>query len=499
MKLPHSFYNWLSIVGFIIAVNSLILILFLLIFTMISPAQNNYLGVYIYVVLPFFLVLGFILVPLGMFFRARKKRKMKEEKDRLPLIDLNLKEHRILLVKIMVITFIFLISSALGTYNAYRYINSVELCGELCHKEMEPEYITYLNSSHAKVPCVNCHEGSGVNWYFRSKWSFLQQVYAKLVNKYPRPIPTPLKVLRPERAICESCHWPQKFYTRKSLNIVTYLADSANTEWNISLLLKVGPKNSAHGLKEGIHWHTNPDFRIEYYTKPGNREAIPLVKSTNIKTGEVKVFVDQENKPDKQVLERMELRTMDCMDCHNRPSHLFQSAPVYIDNALVSGLLPKDLPFLKKIAMEVLKSSYSNKDVALIDIHDRIIGFYKEKQPVIWNTQKQKITNAVKVIQESYSKNAFPYMKVDAGSYPNHIGHLESDGCFRCHSGRHKTTDGKTISRDCNLCHTITEQGPANHLTFTSQNDTLEFIHPRELKPEGKKQFCSTCHRNLYD
>lgn len=42
---------------------------------------------------------------------------------------------------------------------------------------------------------------------------------------------------------------------------------------------------------------------------------------------------------------------------------------------------------------------------------------------------------------------------------PTYIGHLESNGCFRCHNDKFKAPNGKVISKDCNLCHTIVAQG----------------------------------------
>jgi len=89
------------------------------------------------------------------------------------------------------------------------------------------------------------------------------------------------------------------------------------------MLMKIGPEFSAMGLKEGIHWHINPDIRIEYKASTNYRENIPWVKYTNIKTGETHLYTDEENMPRKGVIDSLENRTFDCLDCHNRPSHQF--------------------------------------------------------------------------------------------------------------------------------------------------------------------------------
>lgn len=499
MKAPKSFYNWLSITGFIMVVNSLILILILFIFSLISAQSNSYLGLYIYIILPAFLVLGLILIPLGILFKIRKKDEMKDEAIGWPVFDMNLKKHRAGLIKISIITFIFLVASAMGSYSAYQYTESVEFCGKLCHQVMEPEYTTYLNSAHARVTCVECHVGEGAGWYVKSKMSGLYQVYSVLFHKYPTPIATPIHSLRPARETCERCHWPQKFYARKLVSQRSYLTDSANTEWNVSLLLKIGPEHSAMGLTEGIHWHINKDFRIEYASNSKDRESIPWVRLTNLKTGEVKIFMDEENPLDKKALDTLEKRQMDCMDCHNRPSHNYNSAPNYVDNAMISGLIPKDLPFIKKAAMEALKLPFTDKDTALSTINSSITSYYKNDHSAIYASNAKRVNHAITSIQGEYQKNAFPHMRADATRYLDHIGHLESDGCFRCHSDRHKTAKGETISRDCDMCHTIVAQGPTGAIKAGSVNESLEFVHPIEIKDKWKEYFCTECHRVLYE
>ena len=499
MKAPKSFYNWLSITGFIMVVNSLILILILFIFSLISAQSNAYLGLYIYIILPAFLVLGLILIPLGILFRIRKKDTLQDETPGWPVFDMNLKKHRASLLKISIITFIFLVASAMGSYSAFHYTESVQFCGKLCHQVMEPEYVTYLNSSHARVTCVECHVGEGAGWYVKSKMSGLYQVYSVLFHKYSRPIATPIHNLRPARETCERCHWPQKFYARKLRSQRSYLTDSTNTEWNISLLMKIGPEHSAMGLSEGIHWHINQNYKIEYVSNSEDRESIPWVKLTNLKTGEVKTFMDDENPLGRKALDTLEKRRMDCMDCHNRPSHRYLSAPNYIDNAMILGIVPKDIPFIKKAAMEALKLPFTDMDTAMASIASTINAFYKDEHREVLLTNAARIHKAVTAIQAEYKKNAFPYMRADATRYLDHIGHIESDGCFRCHSGRHKTDKGETISRSCDLCHTIIAQGPYGAINTSSIDKSLEFVHPTDIKGKWKDNFCTECHRVLYE
>jgi len=500
MLLPRSFYNWISLIGAIIALVSLALIIFLFIIATVFNQGSSYLGLFIYIALPALMIIGLILIPIGMIVRIRHRRKMdRETRRKLPYIDLNDPQHRNAFIIFSIATLIFLFLTSIGSYEAFHYTESVPFCGTLCHQVMEPEYVTYQHSAHAHVPCVECHVGSGADWYVKSKLSGLYQVYAVLTNIYPRPIPTPVVNLRPARETCERCHWPEKFYARKLRVQKNFLTDEHNTEWDIVMQMKTGPLYSAWGLKEGSHWHINPDVTVEYISSDETRETIPWIRFTNKRTGESQVYMDDENPLEDSLIAKLPVRTMDCMDCHNRPSHSYKSPPDYVDNALLSGEISKDIPQIKYIAMDVLKNPFTNKDTALMTIDSAITAFYQSGYPDYYAANKSKIDFAIRGIQNGFNLNTFPSMGVRYDEYPEHIGHLESDGCFRCHSDRHVTKDGRVISKNCDLCHTILAQGIPGQMAATTVYDTLEFQHPVPLRNDvWKTAFCSECHKALY-
>ncbi len=496
MKIPRSAYNWLSAIGFILSLNSLLIMIILFIISLTVESSNTYLGIFIYIVLPVILVLGLILIPIGMI-ASRKKGLLTQTGQKWPVLDFNNKKTQRSITIVSVFTIVFLVVSAMGSYQAFHYSESVEFCGKLCHRVMKPEYVTYLNSPHARVSCVECHVGEGASWYMKSKLSGLYQVYSVIFHKYPKPIPTPIENLRPATETCERCHWPQKFYEKKLRNIRGFLTDSSNTQWNYALLMKIGPSFSALGLSEGIHWHINPDVSIEYIASTHDRESIPWVKYTNRKTGEIKIFQDKENALNKKSMDSLQSRSMDCMDCHNRPSHSYKSANDYLDNALISGMVPEELPFIKKAAMRVLSNQFTSTDTALIEIRNMITTYYQEKHPQIYSGQKELIEKAISGIQDEFQKNTFPEMNASSSKYLNHIGHWESDGCFRCHSGKHEDEKGAVISNDCNLCHTIIAQGTTDNMETTSYTKSLEFVHPVDIGTVWKESKCTECHRSL--
>jgi len=495
MKMPKSISNWISIIGAIFAINAIILIIILFVHGMLTEHPNPYNGMFTYIIMPVILVIGLIMIPVGMMI---KRFRVKKDDQRWPVLDMNNARQRQKLVLVSILTFLFMIISAVGSYQAFNYTESVDFCGKLCHLVMEPEHTTYLHSPHARVACVECHVGEGADWYVKSKLAGMYQVYSVIFHKYSQPIPTPVKNLRPARETCERCHWPDKFYARKLRTQRTYLTDSLNTEWNFSMLMKIGPNLPAEGLKEGIHWHINKDMRIEYVASAKDRESIPWVKFTNLKTGEIRIYQDTANMLNKKALDTLEHRIMDCMDCHNRPSHNYKSATFYVDNAMINGGIPKDIPFIKKVAMNVLKGPFTNADSSQRYIRDSITNFYKKGYPQLYASRKADIEKAIKGILTEFSLNVFPYMRITSSSYLNHIGHLESDGCFRCHSDRHKSEKGKIISKDCNLCHTFIAQGPTGKIKYSTIDNVMEFVHPIDVKDNWKTYFCTECHRQLY-
>jgi len=273
-----------------------------------------------------------------------------------------------------------------------------------------------------------------------------------------------------------------------------YLTDESNTHWDIQLTMKIGPEYSAHGLREGIHWHINPDIQIEFISTDPSLERIEWVRYTDKKEGKTTIYNDADRVLPDSVIQFEKPHTMDCMDCHNRPSHDYKPPSTFINNALLAGKIPEDLPEVKSLAMDLCGEEYQTSDSAKILISNRVHSFYKENYPEI---DSKKVSKVAAGIWEAFSKNIFPRMKVRWDAYPNFIGHLEFKGCFRCHDDNHISEDGKTISKDCNLCHSIVAQGPPGQMEFADLRESLEFRHPEDIGLIWKESFCSDCHTGL--
>jgi len=487
-------------IGATIALFNIVLLVFLFLITLIFDVGSSYVGLFIYIILPLFMLFGLILIPIGMI-RTKRRQKQKDKKGEelpWPIINFNKPSTRNASVIFGIGTIFLILFSSVGSYEAFHYTESVEFCGKLCHEVMEPEYVAYYKSSHERVSCVECHVGSGASWYVKSKMSGLYQVYSVLANKYPKPIATPVHSLRPARETCENCHWPEKFYDNKIKVKRSFLADEETTEWNIHMQIKTSASHSSNGISEGIHWHINPDVKIEYIAADFSRENIPWVKYTNQKTGEEYIYEDEENKLSPTQLDSLEVRTMDCIDCHNRPSHDYRVPQNFIDDAIASGAISKELPDIKLAVMETLIQDYPSTDTAMLFIRSQIEEYYELIYPEILETQKDKLDDAILAVQKAFGQNIFPKMKVKWSAYPNHLGHMETDGCYRCHNDKHKTSKGRIISRDCNLCHTIIAQGNPNNLEVSKPMESIDFKHPIPIREVWKTNHCSECHAELY-
>jgi hypothetical protein len=322
---------------------------------------------------------------------------------------------------------------------------------------MQPEFTAYQNSPHARVNCVECHIGPGAGWFVKSKLSGVRQVFAVTFKTYSRPIPSPVKYLRPARETCEQCHWPQRFSGDKFIMKTSYQDNEKNTPLTTALVLKIGGRMSQGSI--GIHGrHLDAGSRIHYISIDDARQVIPVVYYTNDQAKTIE-YVSTEIKATKEQLDKGEKRAMDCIDCHNRPTHAFELPENAMDDRISRGLVSPDLPFIKKKAVELLKADYPDRDSAKSRIIEGLTSFYRASYPDIYNSKRALVEQSTNNVAEIYLRNIFPDMKVGWGVHPNNLGHPIGDsgfpGCFRCHDGSHTSADGLTITNDCSACHNL--------------------------------------------
>jgi hypothetical protein len=490
-RLPASYYNAISLTGAVLAALSVVLILFLFALEHFSDGDTSpYVGIIAFVILPAFLVLGLALGAIGVLRQQRRRRLGLPTTQRLPRIDLNDPSHLRGTLLVGGGFLVFLALSAFGSYQAYEYTESDQFCGTACHTVMKPEYTAFNASPHQRVGCVKCHIGSGAEWYVRSKLSGAYQVYSVMFNKYSRPIETPIKNLRPSRDTCEQCHWPEHFTGEKLVSYDYYGREEGNTHWSLKLAMKIGGGGAGGAQAHGIHWHTAN--QVTYVATDHKRLDIPWVKFTG-QDGTEKIYRSVDSDLTDEQAAALEQREMDCIDCHNRPTHHYNPPSRVVNRDIANGLIAQDLPGVKNLLVDLMEAEYQTEGEALQAIADGVHRFYAEEHPELTATRTGDIETAIMRAQLLFRTNIFPEMKVNWRGFPDHIGHLTTPGCFRCHDGRHETDEGEVLSRDCDLCHTILSQTRKSGEEFTSLA-SIEYVHPEDIGDEWKTTNCSDCH-----
>lgn len=489
---PSSFYNLTTIIGASVASVSFGLIAFLMILEFFAEQQKPYMGIVAFVILPAILLVGIFLIVIGILREQRRERLGKPHGLHFPVIDFSKPSHRAAFFYFSFGAVTLLMFSAFGSFKAYEYTDSDAFCGQMCHKVMEPEYVAYQYSPHARVGCVKCHIGPGAGWFVRSKLSGAYQVYATVFDKYPRPIPTPIENLRPAQETCEQCHWPRHFFSEKQRKFTNFVSDEHNTKWDITLLMKIGGGNIEAGPTSGIHWHMNIANEVTYAPLDSQRMVIPWVR-IRTKEGIERVYRSTDIDVSDEQLANVKTRRMDCIDCHNRPTHIYRPPARSVNHMMELGWIDNSLPYIKSVAVHALEHQYTSKKAALDSIRFVIENYYQSNYPALATRKKEAIERAITEVQTIYKRNYFPEMKHDWRQFPDHVGHMYSPGCFRCHDGKHVSNDGKVLSRDCNVCHTIISQHFEKEKLKISLSG-LNYEHPVDIGGAWKEMNCSDCH-----
>jgi hypothetical protein len=392
--------DWLASIGAIITTTSAVIFLTFA----FQGFSNPYYGIIVFLVFPAFFVLGLVLIPVGVWRCSKRQGGMRN----IPRIDVTGPAAIRFFSLIALLTVINVAIVSAGTYAGVRYMDSQQFCGSVCHTVMSPQYTAYQNSAHSRVECVSCHVGPGAAWFVHYKLSGIRQVVDLTLKRYERPIHAGPNNLRPAEDTCEQCHWPDKFQGDKLKVIRRYDEDEHNTQKVTVLMMHVGTR---------IH-RTHVGKNIEYIAADSARQDIPWVSANGVvyKTRDI----------------AGERRKMDCIDCHNRPTHAFDMPGPAVDAALESGELDRSVPFVKRDALLEL-------------------------------TGKKPLEQAPAAVKRIYARNIFPEMMISWGTYPNNLGHDLFPGCFRCHDDSHKNDSGKTITQDCSTCHeplAVSEENP---------------------------------------
>jgi hypothetical protein len=396
----------------------------------------------------------------------------------------------------------------------WEYSNSVEFCANACHDVHPEEVEAFRDSYHANVKCTECHMGRlGTLPSILLKATHFRHLPEVLFDQYERPLQS--ETMRPARESCELCHWPPAFHGDTVQEITHFAPDEKNTEERIYLILKTGAGTREKGLGYGIHWHiTNP---VEYIATDEQKQEIRWVRTT-LPDGRTLEYNDVTAPLSAEEIAAAEKKTMDCVDCHNRVGHPFASPDDLVDQAMAEGLLSQDLPYAKKEMSDLLTTTYASQEEALAMAGD-VRARYEAEYPEVAASHPEEIEQAEELAQALLGRLVFDEPGVTWESFPDNNKHKDFAGCFRCHDGKHLSSDGESIRLHCNICHSIPVtvrgnerppqmplayvQEPASHLETNfmadhrfQANDECVQCHGEVEFGDDDSSFCanSACH-----
>jgi len=446
---PFFFYgnNWLSLLGgAITTASAMVLIGFWLVSAFGRGGSNNpYIGILFELLLPGIFVAGLVLILIGIVIRRQQLVKANEVPSFFPEITMSDPVFRHGVDIVLVATLINFIIVGIGSYRGVAYMDSVSFCGSTCHV-MAPENAAYHIAAHSGVACTECHIAPGTMGYVHAKVNGTKQLYQVIAGTYPKPIMADNKV--PVAAVtCLKCHDAHTNKGDKLLIDKAFADDATNTQTTNMTLLHVGGQD-AFGHLSGIHGaHSG---KIEYIATDTTDQTIPWVRKTNADGSTTEFVATGVTLPNAAAP-----RTMDCIDCHNRAAHSFDTAEGALDKLMAQGSPTASLPFIHKQGLALLQAKYDSQDQARQQIVDGLTTFYRTQYPTVWSAQRADVESSANTLVKIYLNNVTPQMHVGFGTHPNNIGHNDSPGCFRCHDGSHVSKSGATISNDCSLCHNL--------------------------------------------
>ncbi len=493
--------NWVSYIGGLLAAGGLVLFTIAMLMQFSIKQPGPYFGIFLFVIFPGIVFAGLLAFGLGMLLESRRRRRTGESEARpYPAIDLNDPRQRRRFQYLALSGMLLFIVFSFSGYNGFLLTESVGFCGNTCHTQMGPEMAAYQHSPHARVECVQCHVGGGAGHYVQSKANGVKQLTQVVFGNYDKPIHTPVRgnQLRPARETCETCHWSEKYWGSQLYQRPHFRYDEGSTAEQISMLVKVGGGQGSFGA--GIHWHMAIENEVTFVSPDDHLQDIPWVRVKR-PDGSTTEYFRTEKPIDAATVATLQKHTMDCMDCHNRPAHSFETPDIAVDKALAANVFSRTLPWVKSLSVETLSKEYPTRQAAHDGMKNAVTSFYGAKHPDVAAARAADIDKLAQGLVEIYDRNVFPEMNVSWKTYPSNIGHRNSPGCFRCHDGKHVAADGKVLVSECTTCHTAPQRGPQ-----TKMGEPMTAVdgdwHPwqtpeKHLAVEKHKNIqCHECHES---
>jgi hypothetical protein len=493
--LPHPVFNWMSLIGGGVAAMSATAMAFFFLVDLFTGTRSEYAGLLL--LPPLLIGLGGFGFFVGGWMREVRRQRRGEHSSFFgryvfdPWQIVRDTGPFLMLAGIAGLT-VMLLSAGAGSVAVVEYSSSNGFCGEVCHAVMEPEYDAYEHAAHARVDCVKCHVAPGAGGFIAAKLGGLRQLWGVTLGEVTRPIPTP--VHGPiSRAQCETCHSSDRNIGYTAVSNQYFVNGAEDEPIQLAMVVKVG--GGSTGLLEGsgIHYHMQVAEKVEYIARDPQRQEIAWVRVTD-RDGQVREYENEAYGLDEQERASLPVRQMQCIDCHSRPAHPFPSPVASVNEALRGGKLPRDVVYLKEASVRALDGGYGSREEAMQGIAAALQAYYEEEDPDVLEEQSEELEAATGVLRSIYRRTIFPEMKADWRAHPDNLGHLESPGCFRCHSDEMVDAEGEPVFSDCVGCHAVVAQDDQAIATVADFDDGRGFVHPEDGGTFDEFTLCSDCH-----
>lgn len=388
----------------------------------------------------------------------------------------------------------------------WEYTNSDSFCGNACHQVHPQEPFAHKTSQHTNVACVECHIGRmGFFGSALEKVGHVSHAWALIVG-YERP--TYSISLEDAHNSCESCHPPTTHKNNSLVQIQRFAADEKNTARNITLTMRLTGRGFSNEQRLGVNWHAGGN--VFYRAEDPRGLDIDYVRAT-LPDGTERTYHDVRAFPGgAPEVGDDELRRFDCISCHNRVGHPFPNPEDQVDAALADGSINPNMPYVKKYMMEILEQPVKSEEQAqelARETRERYRAQYPdavsnaETQPELYQAVGDKLSEIATAVAMSQHLEDDA---IDWRDFPDHNGHRDGPGCFRCHNGRLQTAEGMPIPVNCTTCHSIPLVTQRNKIP----DYYLEMLDMRKPRNHENPAFmanhmnninksCSMCHGEI--
>jgi cytochrome c-type protein NapC len=341
------------------------------------------------------------------------------------------------LVFVLIFICIVFISAGVGVNS---YTNSPSFCAS-CH-ELAPEYMTYRESSHNQISCVQCHEKPGLINIIQGKKDLLHDVYTHFKNKPKQILETNKLAVSNEN--CLQCHSKNRLVTASGDLKVNH---KGHIEKGIPCITCHAGVAHSKIAERTINIQQN----LKYWTKVNT----------------VKLIKDQYVKPNMGT----------CIDCHNKVNN---GQEPWKEIAYIVPKISNQTEDQNHLSLEVTAKAEGTDNVQIAkDQQDKIT------QGIILQAIGKKTKN-VKIPMKCETCHRKIKVPESHNNFQWDVNHGNTamqvlNKCLNCHQ------DSKWVKE-------MPEEDIKTQLTLSTQEEKYSPNYQMVKDESRKNKFCKTCH-----